>query len=52
MIQEPRQKYLYPCLAKHIEKLVQNSQMCIQNKRIKSDLLRTEVLDCSEWDLK
>ena len=26
-------------------------QMCIQNKRINNDLLKTELLNCPEWDL-
>ena len=51
MIQEARQKYYYPCLAKHIKNWVQNCQMCIQNKRINNDLLKTELLNCPEWDL-
>ena len=25
--------------------------MCIQNKRINNDLLKTELLNCPEWDL-
>ena len=25
--------------------------MCIENKRINSDLLKTELLNCPEWDL-
>ena len=51
MIEEARQKYYYPCLAKHIKNWVQNCQMCIQNKRINNDLLKTELLNCPEWDL-
>ena len=48
MIQEARQKYYYPCLAKHIRTWVTNCQMCIQNKRINKDLLKTELLNCPE----
>ena len=51
MIQEARQKNFYPCLAKHIKNWVQNCQMCIQNKRINNHLLKTELLNCPEWDL-
>ena len=51
MIQESRQKYYYPCIAKYIKKLVTNCQTCIQNKRNNNDLLRTELLNCPEWDL-
>ena len=29
----------------------QNCQMCIQNKGINNDLLKTELLNCPEWDL-
>ena len=48
MIQESRQKYYYPCIAKYIKKWVTNCQTCIQNKRINNDLLRTELLKCPE----
>ena len=51
MIQEARQKYYYPCIAKHIRTWVTKCQMCIQNKRINNDLLKTELLNCPEWDL-
>ena len=51
MIQEARQKYYYPCIAKYIKKWVSNCQICIQTKRINNDLLRTELLNCPEWDL-
>ena len=51
MIQEARQKYYYPCIAKYIKKWVNNCQICIQTKRINNDLLRTELLNCPEWDL-
>ena len=50
MIQETRQKYYYPCMAKYIKKWVSNCQICIQTKRINNDL-RTELLNCPEWDL-
>ena len=51
MIQETRQKYYYRCMAKYIKKWVSNCQICIQTKRINNDLLRTELLNCPEWDL-
>ena len=51
MIQEAQQKYYYRCLAKHIKNWVQNCQMCIQNKRINNDLLKTELLNYPEWDI-
>ena len=51
MIQEARQKYYYPCIAKYIKKWVSNCQVCIQTKRINNDLLGTELLNCPEWDL-
>ena len=38
-------------MAKYIRKWVSNCQICIQTKRINSDLLRTELLNCPEWDL-
>ena len=51
MIQEARQKYYYPCMAKYIRTWATKCQMCIQNKRINNDLLKTELLNCPEWDL-
>ena len=51
MIQEARQKYYYPCIAKYIRTWVTKRQMCIQNKRINNDRLKTELLNCPEWDL-
>ena len=51
LIQEARQKYYYPCLAKYIKKWVNNCHLCIQTKRINNNLLRTELLNCPEWDL-
>ena len=50
-IQEARQKCYYPCIAKYIKKWVSNCQICIQTKRFNNDLLRTELLNCPEWDL-
>ena len=41
----------YPCLANYKKNWVQNWQMCIQNKRIKNDILKTELLNCSKWGL-
>ena len=51
MIQEARQKYYYPCIAKYIRNWVTKCQMCIQNKRINNDLLKTELLNCPERNL-
>ena len=45
MIQEIRQKYYYPCIAKYIKKWASNCQTCIQNKKINNLLLRTELLN-------
>ena len=51
MIQEARQKYYYPSMAKYIKKWVSNCQICFQTKRINNDLLRTELLNCPQLDL-
>ena len=51
MIQEARQKYYYACMAKYIKQWVSYCQVCFQAKRINNDLLRTELLNCPEWDL-
>ena len=45
MIREARQKYYYPCMGKYIPTWVIKCQMCIQNKRINNDLLKTELLN-------
>ena len=51
MIQEAQQKYSYPCIAKYIQTCVTKCQMCFQNERINNDRLKTELLNCPEWDL-
>ena len=51
MIQEARQKYYYPCLAKYIKNWVTKCTDCIMNKRVNNDLLRTELLNCPDFDL-
>ena len=51
MIQEVKQKYYYPCIAKYIKNWVSNCQTCIQTIKTNKDLLRTELLYCPEWDL-
>ena len=51
MIQEPRLKFYYPCIAKYIRAWVTKCQMCIQCERINNDLLKTELLHCPDWDL-
>ena len=51
MIQEARQKYYYPSLAKHIRQWVINCEDCIKNKRIDNSRLKTPLLNCPEWDL-
>ena len=38
-------------MAKYIKKWVSNCQICIQPKRINNDLLKTDFLNCPEWDL-
>ena len=52
MIQEARQKYYFPSLEKHIKNWVQNCQMYFQIKRYKFVFLKTELLNCPEWDLR
>ena len=51
MIQEARQKYYYPCIAKYVKKWIKNCHTCIQTKRINNNLLWTELHNCPEWDL-
>ena len=51
MIQEARQKYYYPALAKHIRRWVMGCEDCIKNKRIDNSQLKTPLLNCPDWDL-
>ena len=51
MIHEAKRGYYYPCIAKYIKKCVSNCQICIQTKRNNNDFLRTELLNCPDWNL-
>ena len=50
-IQKARQKYYYPCLAKHIKNWVSQCQECVQNKRINNTQINPELLSCLNWGL-
>ena len=51
MLNEIRQNYYYPGIAKNLKKLVQGCEICIKDKRIKNTLITTELLNLPEWDL-
>ena len=47
LIQEARQKYYYPCIAKYIPTWVTKCEKCIRNKRIINDLLKNRTTQLS-----
>ena len=51
MLQEIRQKYYYPGIAKHVEKWVEGCEKCARDKRVPNDTITHELLNLPEWDL-
>ena len=51
MLQEIRQKYYYPGIAKIVKKWVQGCEICIKDKRIPNSSITPELLKLPEWDL-
>ena len=51
MLQEIRQKYYYPGIAKHVKKWVEGCETCAKNKRVPSTVITPELLNLPEWDL-
>ena len=51
MLQEIRQKYYYPGIAKHVKKWVEGCETCAKDKRVPNSLVRPEKLNLPEWDL-
>ena len=51
MLQEIRQKYYYPGIAKHVKKLVEGCETCARDKRVPNNTITPELLNLLEWDL-
>ena len=51
MLQEIRQKYYYPGIAKHVKKWVEGCETCAKDKRIPNKVITPELLNLPEWDL-
>ena len=51
MLQEIRQKYYYPGIAKHVKKWVDGCEICARDKRVPNRLITPELLNLPEWDL-
>ena len=51
MLQEIRQKYYYPGIAKHVKKWVEGCETCAGDKRVRNITITPEILTLPEWDL-
>ena len=51
MLQEIRQKYYYPGMAKHVKKWVEGCETCAGDKRVPNNTITPELLNLPEWDL-
>ena len=51
MLQETRQKYDYPGMAKHVKKWVEGCETCARDKRVPNNTITPKLLNLSEWDL-
>ena len=51
MLQEIRQKYYYPGIAKHVKKWVEGCETCAKDKRVPDKVITPELLNLPEWDL-
>ena len=51
MLQEIRQKYYYPGIAKHVKKWVEGCETCAKDKRVPNKVITPELLNLPEWDL-
>ena len=51
MLQEIRQKYYYPGIAKHVKKWVEGCEICAKDKRVPNTVITPELLNLPEWDL-
>ena len=51
MLQEIRQKYYYPGIAKLVKKWVDGCEICARDKRVPNAVITPELLNLPEWDL-
>ena len=51
MLQEIRQKYYYPGIAKYVKKWVEGCETCAKDKRAPNKVITPELLNLPEWDL-
>ena len=51
MLQEIRQNYYYPGMAKHVKKWVEGCETCARDKRVPNNTITPELLNLPEWDL-
>ena len=51
MLQEIRQKYNYPSMAKHVKNWVEGCETCARDKRVPNNTITPELLNLPEWDL-
>ena len=51
MLQEIRQKYYYPGVAKHVKNGVEGCEICAKDKRVSNNSITPELLNLPEWDL-
>ena len=51
MLQEIRQRYYYPSMAKHVKKWVEGCEECARDKRVPNATITPELLNLPEWDL-
>ena len=50
MLQESRQKYYYPGIAKQVKKWVEGCETCARDKRVPNNTITPELLKLPEWD--
>ena len=51
MLQEFRQRYYYPSMAKHVKKWVEGCEQGARDKRVPNATITPELLNLPEWDL-
>ena len=51
MLQEIRQRYYYPDMAKYVKKWVEGCKQCARDKRVPNATFTPELLNLPEWDL-
>ena len=51
MLQEIRQRYYYPNMAKYVKKWVEGCEQCAKDKRVPNATITPELLNLPEWDL-